>query len=145
MKDVKEKVLLLLDEFLDWFLNTMRAKLLAVLLLVPVLLAVFYAIFRASAPISPLEIRLFGLLFLLSTIVGNFAFLRLYNALVSNSSFLLGLRKELLRFSNQLDKFTTSFGGNVRVLKDALKKHRESVDANGKDLQRVTRVLKREE
>jgi hypothetical protein len=121
------------------------ARLLIILLCLPLVLCVVYAVFRAQEPISPIEIRLFASLFLIATLVGNFAFLRLYNAIVNNSKFLFLLKKELRLFSGKIERFTTSFTGSVRIMKTSLSNSQGETGRLITVIERLNRILKKQE
>lgn len=140
---MKRLGLLLLSTF-EWVGETLKARLLLVLLSLPLLLVVIYAFVRGNAAIDPVELRLFCGLFLLATLVGNFAFLRLYNALVSNSTFLLALKKELRVYGNRFEKFTTSFAGSVRLLKASMRENKGATDDNTGTVKMLIKVLRKE-
>lgn len=140
---MKRLGLLLLSAF-EWVAETFRAKLLILLLSLPLVGVLVYVLVRANAPISALEIRLFAGVFLLATLVGNFAFLRLYNALVSNSTFLLALKKEMRVYGNRFEKFTTSFAGSVRLLKASMRENKGATDDNTSTVKMLIKVLRKE-
>lgn len=135
---------LLLLSTIEWVAETFRAKLLIMLLSLPLGGVLVYVLVRGDTPISAREIRLFAGIFMLATLVGNFAFLRLYNALVSNSTFLLALKKELRQYGVRLEKFTTSFAGSVRLLKVALRENKSATEENSGTIKMLIKVLRKE-